>query len=460
MTKNGPSTEPRDRWSGRVGFILATIGSAVGIGSIWKFPYEVGANGGMAFLLFYLLGLVLIVVPLMLAEFAIGRRGGGDAATGLAAVAAEYGAGRAWALAGLLGIATGFLILSFYSVIGGWTIAYAFDTSLHGLPGLSPETAQARFDAFLASPTRLAAWHAFFMGLTAIVVAGGISGGIETAVKVLMPVLAALMIALAAWSVAEGDLGATAAFLFRMDSAYLNARVALEALGLGFFSIGVGLGLMITYAAYARPETRLAEVALASVAADTAISFLAGFAVFPIVFSHGLDPAAGAGLVFVTLPLAFAGMPFGQIAAVAFFVMMFVAALASAISLLELSVALLLRYLRWPRPVTSVCVAGTCWLVGLCTVLSFNLWSDWHPLAGTEGFADATFFDLLDHLTSNIMLPAGGFAIALFVGWAVPVGQIVSELELGPILSRLLCFALRYVVPVGIAAVAVAPVLG
>ena len=460
MTGHVPSTEPRDRWSGRVGFILATIGSAVGIGSIWKFPYEVGANGGMAFLLFYLLGLVLIVVPLMLAEFAIGRRGGGDAAASIGAVAAELGAGRGWALAGLLGIATGFLILSFYSVIGGWTISYAVETALHGLPGSSAEAVQARFDAFLSSPIRLAGWHALFIGLAAAVVAGGISGGIETAVKVLMPVLAALMIALAAWSVAEGDLRATAAFLFRMDPAYLNARVALEALGLGFFSIGVGLGLMITYAAYARPETRLAQVALVSVAADTAISFLAGFAVFPIVFAHGLDPAAGAGLVFVTLPLAFAGMPFGQIAAVAFFLLMFVAALASAISLLELSVALLLRHLGWSRPVTSLCVAGSCWLAGLCTVLSFNLWSEWHPLAGTETFADATFFDLLDHLTSNIMLPAGGLAIALFVGWAVPVGRIVSELKLAPLAATVLCFALRYAVPAGIAAVAIAPVLG
>lgn len=459
MTEQAPSAEPRDRWSGRLGFILASIGSAVGIGSIWKFPYEVGANGGMAFLLFYLLGLALIVVPLMLAEFAIGRRGGGDAATSIGAVAAASGAGRGWALVGLLGSLTGFLILSFYSVIGGWTIAYAVETALQGLPGSEPEAVQARFDAFLASPVQLVAWHALFMGLTAIVVAGGISGGIEIAVKFLMPVLAALMVGLSAYSVIEGDLPSTFRFLFRLDPTYLTARVALEALGLGFFSIGVGLGLMITYAAYARPDTRLTQVALVSVAADTAISFLAGFAVFPIVFAHGLDPAAGAGLVFVTLPLAFSGMPFGQFAAVAFFLLMFVAALASAISLLELSVALLLRRIGWSRPVTSLCVSGACFALGLCTVLSFNLWSDWRPLARVEGFANASFFDLLDHLTSNVMLPASGLAIALFVGWAVPVGRVVAELELGPVWERLLRLSLRYVVPAGIAAVALAPIL-
>jgi neurotransmitter:Na+ symporter, NSS family len=459
MTGTPSTTRPREHWSGRAGFILATIGSAVGIGSIWKFPYEVGANGGLAFVVFYLLGLVLIVVPLLLAEFAIGRRGGGDAATSIGAVAAAHGAGQGWAIAGLLGILTSFLILSFYSVIGGWTIAYAVDTVLHGLPGPVAGDVQARFDAFLGSPARLAGWHGLFMALTAFVVAGGVAGGIEIAVKLLMPALVTLMVGLAAWSIVEGDLQATLRFMFRLDPAYLNAAVALDALGLGFFSIGVGLGLMITYAAYSRPDIRLAEVAAVSVVADCAISFLAGFAVFPIVFAHGLDPAVGAGLVFVTLPLAFASMPFGTVAAVAFFLLMFVAALASAISMLEASVALLLRHLRLSRAAASVTVASLCFLAGLGTVLSFNAWSGWHPLAEVEGFRDATLFDLLDYLTSNIMLPAGGLAIALFVGWAVPVRQLVGELELPPIAARLLCVILRFVVPAGIAAVAVAPVL-
>jgi len=457
MTEQAPGPGPRDRWSGRLGFILATTGSAVGIGSIWKFPYELGANGGMAFLLFYLLGLALIVIPLMLAEFAVGRRGGGDAATSIGAVAAAYSARRGWALVGLLGIVTGFLILSFYSVTGGWTIAYAVDTALHGLPGSDPEAVQARFDALLASPLRLAAWHALFMGLTAIVVARGVSGGIESAVKLLMPLLAALMIGLSVYSVVEGDLSATLRFLFRLDPAYLTAGVALEALGLGFFSIGTGFGLMITYAAYAGPQTRLAEVALVSVAADTVISFLAGFAVFPVVFAHGLDPAAGAGLVFVTLPLAFSAMPFGGLAAIAFFLLMFVAALASAVSLLELSVAPLLRRLRRSRRMISLCASGVCYLLGLGTVLSFNLWSDWRPLASVAGFGDASFFDLLDHVTSNVMLPASGFAMALFIGWVVPVRRILSELGLGPWWERLLCVGLRYVLPAGIVAAALAP---
>ena len=348
---------PAERWSGRLGFILATVGSAVGLGSIWKFPYEVGANGGSAFVLFYLLGLALVVVPLMFAEFAIGRRGRGDPATSIAQVAAAHGAGRRWALAGFLGVGTGFLILSFYSVIAGWTLAYAVETALAGLPAAEPQAVQARFDALLGSPWRIAGWHAVFMGTSAVIVARGITGGIETACMLLMPVLGALLLGLAAYSVATGDLASTVHFLFKLDLQRLDGAVALEALGLGFFSIGVGLGLMITYAAYAGADIDLKQVALVSVAVDTAISLLAGFAVFPVVFAHGLDPASGAGLVFVTLPLAFTSMPFGTLAAIAFFLLLFVAALASAISLLEIAVATLVRRRGWKRARASLVVA-------------------------------------------------------------------------------------------------------
>jgi NSS family neurotransmitter:Na+ symporter len=452
-------SSPSEAWSGRIGFILATIGSAVGIGSIWKFPYEVGANGGGVFLLFYLAGLVLVVVPLMLAEFALGRAGRGDAVSSIAALARESGAGRRWAWAGGLGVLTGFLILSFYSVIGGWTIGYAADTLAGGLPGADPQAVRERFETFLASPWRLAGWHALFMGLTAFIVARGVSGGIETAVKVLMPLLVVLMLLLAGYAIVEGDLRSTLTFMFRIDPAFLNAATALDALGLGFFSIGVGLGLMITYAAYSGAGISLREVAFASVIADTLISFLAGFAVFPIVFAHGLDPASGPGLVFVTLPLAFARMPFGTFAAEAFFVLLFVAALASAISLLELVVAWLVRVAGWSRARSAMVAAAACFLAGLASVLSFNAWSGWHPLAGVAGFESATFFDLLDWVTSNLMLPVGGLAIALFAGWAAPVGLLAQTLRLGTFGAGALRFVLRWVAPLGIAAATMATLL-
>ena len=425
-----------ETWSGRAGFILAAIGSAVGLGSIWKFPYEVGANGGAAFVLFYLLGLALVVVPLMLAEFAIGRRGGGDAASSIERLAAAHGARRAWMWVGVLGVLAGALILSYYSVIGGWTIAYAIDPARD-------------YAALLASPARMIGYHALFLGLAAAIVARGVGRGIEAASKVLMPLLAVLMLALAAYGVIEGDAAATLRFLFRLDLSGFTARAALEALGLGFFSIGVGFGLMITYAAYARPDIDLRQAALLSVGADTAISLCAGLAVFPLVFANGLDPASGPGLVFVTLPIAFARMPFGAVAAVAFFSLLFVAALASAISMLELAVALLMKRFAWRRSPAAAAVAGACFIAGLASVFSFNLWSHWTPSA----------FDLLDDFTSNVMLPAGGLALALFAGWALPRAFLVDELRMTARRGAVLHWLLRWLTPALIAAAAIAPAL-
>lgn len=451
--------EKREFWSGRIGFILATIGSAVGLGSIWKFPYEVGANGGGAFVFFYLAGLALIVFPLMLAEFAVGRHGQSDAAQSIANIAAAAGRSRRWGVVGVLGAVTGFLILSFYSVIGGWVVAYALETVWYGLPGGDPVLVRQRFDALLSAPVRMAAYHAAFMAVTATIVARGIAGGIERSAKILMPVLVALIAMLAIYSVAAGDARAALRFLFAVDPAYLTVQVALQALGLGFFSIGVGLALMITYAAYARADISLRQVAVTTIAGDTAISFLAGFAIFPIVFAENLDPASGPGLVFVTLPIAFAQMPFGLIAAVAFFALLAVAALASAVSVLELVVAVMIRALDWRRPVATALSAGACWAVGLMTVLSFNRLAGWYPLAALPGFAQATWFDLLDHLTSNVMLPAGGFAISVFAGFIVAKRMLAAELGLSPAAVGWLRWLLRYLVPAAIAAIAIGPYL-
>ncbi|HSJ98806.1 MAG TPA: sodium-dependent transporter [Myxococcota bacterium] len=423
-----------ERWSGRAGFILAATASAVGLGSIWKFPYEVGANGGAAFILFYLAGLALIVVPLMLAEFAVGRRGGSDAAGSIERVAAAHGATTAWGWIGVLGVVAGVLILSFYSVIGGWTLAYAVETAVDGLAGDSPAAVRGRFDALLAAPARASFYHAVFLGLAAIVVARGVSRGIEAASRVLMPLLVALMAALALYAVVQGDLAATLRFLFRLDMAGFTARAALEALGLGFFSIGVGFGLMITYGAYARPDISLRQVAIVSVGVDTAISVLAGFAVFPIVFAHGLDPASGPGLVFVTLPLAFARMPLGTAAAIGFFLLLFVAALGSAISMLELAAAYAMRRFGWTRLRAAAALAAACFTGGLGTVFSM------------------AFFERLDFLTSNVMLPAGALALSVFCGWVLPRAVLSEELRLGPRGAARLALLLRWVAPALIAA--------
>jgi len=448
----------RELWSGRLGFILANIASAVGLGSIWKFPYEVGANGGSAFVLFYLVGIALIVLPLMLAELALGRRGRSDAIRSILKVASTSNASAAWGLVGVLGVIAGFLILSFYSVIGGWAIAYAVDTLRVGLPAGEAQAAQARFDALLASPLKLALYHFVFMAVTTVIVARGIKGGIEEAAKILMPMLVVLLAALALYSALEGDFAGTLRFLFAFDAAQMKPHVALEALGLGFFSIGVGLCVMITYAAYAGPQIDLRQVAVFTVVSDTAISFMAGFAVFTLVFAEQLDPSGGPGLVFTTLAIPFARMPFGAIAATAFFGLLTLAALGSAISLLELAVAPLRNALGWSRTRASLACGLACWVVGLVTVLSFNLWAGWFPLAMIPLFANATLYDLIDHLTSNVLLPAGGFGLAIFIGWVIPK-QVLGE-ELGRLSRSKLAFLrwlLRYLVPIGIAAATIAP---
>lgn len=446
-----------EHWSGRAGFVAAAVGSAVGLGSIWKFPYEVGANGGGAFVLFYVAGLVLIVVPLLLAEFAIGRRGRGDAAASIATVAAAHGASARWAWLGVGGILTGLAILSFYSVIGGWVLAYAVETALAGLPGTDPAAVQGRFDALLSSPWRMTVAHGAFLGVTALIVARGIGGGIEATCKVLMPALVALLAGLAVYAIAGGGFAATARFMFRIDPGAISAGAALEALGLGFFSIGVGLGLMITYAAYADASIDLWRAAITTVVADTAISFLAGFAVFPLVFAHGLDPASGAGLVFVTLPLAFARLPFGGLAAALFFVLLVFAALASAISMLELAAAMLTRRRGWSRPRAAWVPALGCFVAGLATVLSFNVLSGWHPLGFVPGLERATAFEVLDHLTSNVLLPLGGLGLALLAGRILPASLLVEELGLSRGRAARLRRLLAWVVPAGIAAAALAP---
>jgi neurotransmitter:Na+ symporter, NSS family len=448
-----------ERWSGGAGFILATIGSAVGLGSVWKFPYEVGSNGGSVFVMFYLIGLVLIVVPLMLAELAIGRRGQSDARTSIATVAQMHAASPLWSAIGVWGTAIAMLILSFYSVIGGWALAYAAETAWLGLPGTQPELAQARFDALLGSVPRMAAYHTLFMAMTALIVWRGIAGGIETACKILMPALVVLLAVLTVYAVIQGDVAATLRFLFALDPAKVTARSALEALGLGFFSIGVGMATMITYAAYAGRDINLRDAAIITVIGDTTISLLSGFAVFPIVFAHDLDPSSGPGLLFVTLPIAFAAVPFGTVAAVAFFVLLLLAAIASAISMLEMPVALIRRAFGFSRPLATLVSAGVCWIAGFASVLSFNLWASWFPLAAVPSLAQATVFDLLDHLTSNVMLPIGGLALALFVGWAIPTRFLVEELRLGQLATAILRALLRYVAPGAIVATSLAPIV-
>jgi NSS family neurotransmitter:Na+ symporter len=454
-----PKPTEVSEWRSSSGFILATIGSAVGIGSIWKFPYEVGANGGGAFVLVYLAGLALVVVPMMLAEFAVGRRGRGDAATSIEVVARSEQVTQRWRSVGVFGAVTAFLILSFYAVIGGWALFYAGETLAHGLPG-SAVAVSDQFDDLLGSPALMGACQAAFLGMVASVVHRGVQRGIETSMKLLMPILALLLAALAAYSMTTGAAGEALRFLFVPDFDSLSGRGVLDALGLGFFSIGVGLGILLTYAAYSPPGMNLKVAAVASVAGDTAVSLLAGLAIFPIVFANDLDPASGPGLAFVSLPLAFDAMPGGRWAATAFFAMLAIAALGSAISMLEAVVAVLDHRLGWSRRRGTIIASTACFLVGLATVLSFNRWSGFHPLGAIDRYADATLYDLLDDATSQLLLPLGGVALAIFVGWVVPARLLGDQLDLRGLALTGLRLTLRFVAPALVALAAAVSILG
>lgn len=445
-----------ERFASGFGFVLATIGSAVGLGSIWKFPYEVGENGGGGFLLFYLLGLVLVVFPLLLAEFLVGRRGRGDAAESLRRIAVEAKRAPAWRLIGFLGIAIAFLIMTYYAVIAGMTVAYVPHALTVGFAGADAAKSAADYDALSAAPWRLGLWQAAFLAVTVAVVARGVRKGVELACTILMPLLALLMAALVIYGLIEGDVAAALAFLFQPHWEAVSPRAALDALGLGFFSIGVGMGAMITYAAYAGETFNLTRAAMATLAGDTAISLMAGFAIFPIVFAEGLDPAEGANLMFLTLPIAFGALPFGDLVGAAFFLLLFVAALSSAISLVEVVAAPLMRVTGISRPIAALLVGVAMWLGGLPVMLSFNLWADLRPLAWLDGFGDLNLFDTVDGLTSNVMLPVCGLALSIFVGWMLPTG--LYEAELGRAAWRLhaLRVLLRWVVPAMIVAYAAA----
>lgn len=448
--------EQNERFASGIGFVLATIGSAVGLGSIWKFPYEVGENGGGGFLLFYLLGLALVVFPLLLAEFVIGRRGRGDAAASVRAVAVEARSSPAWRWVGIAGILTVFLILTYYAVIGGMTMAYVPHALIAGFGGSDAAGSAAAFAALTGSPLKLGLWQAVFLAVTVAVVARGVRRGVEAACTILMPVLALLMLALTAYALVEGEVARTLGFLFLPHWQAISPRAALDALGLGFFSIGVGMGVMITYAAYAEQRFDLTRAALTTLAGDTVISLMAGLAIFPIVFAEGLDPAGGANLMFLTLPIAFGDLPFGDLVGAAFFLLLFVAGLASAISIVEVVVAPLMRWTGIARPKAAVIVGLAAWIGGLPAMLSFNAWAELRPLAGI-GFPRLNTFDAVDGVTSNVLLPGCGLALAVFAGWVLPAR--LYELELGGAARRLgpaLRLLLRWVAPAIILAYVVA----
>ena len=444
------TTSIHGMWSTRLAFILAAAGSAVGLGNIWRFPYTAGEYGGGAFVLVYLLCVAAIGIPIMMAEILIGRRGRQSPINTMSSLARQEGKTQAWSLLGWMGIVSAFLILSFYSVIAGWTLAYVVRAAGGAFSGIDAAGSVALFGGLTGDAERLLAWHTIFMVLAVLVVARGVSSGLEQAVKWMMPALFILLLIMVGYAAQAGDVGAAARYLFAPDFGRLGDHVGeaiLSAMGQAFFSLSLGMGAIMIYGSYLKSDASILQNTVIIAFLDTAVALLAGLAIFPIVFSHGLEPGSGPGLIFVTLPIAFGEMPGGSFFGALFFLLLVVAAWTSGISLLEPVVAWLVENRGFSRVRASVLAGTAVWLLGIACLLSLNQWSG-YTLFGKG------VLDLFDYLTANILLPLGGILIAVFAGWVLPRRATEDELGMGGGTGfRLWRFLVRYVSPVAVALV-------
>ncbi|MTI15116.1 sodium-dependent transporter [Sansalvadorimonas verongulae] len=413
-------------WTHRWTFVLAAAGSAIGLGNLWKFPYITGVNGGGAFVLVYLICIAVIGLPIMMAETALGRHGRHSPIVSMRELARESGVSKWWGAVGWLGALTGFLILSFYSVVAGWAIDYTLQMFSGTFQGMSAAEIGSNFDSMLANPVQLTLWHSIFMLLTGLVIARGVHKGLESGVRVMMPALMALLLVVLIYSAtSSGHFMEGLSFLFSFHPEDLSWDAVLAAMGHAFFTLSLGMCAIMAYGAYMPKKASIARTASSVVLLDTAIALMAGMAIFPLVFANGMEPGAGPGLLFVTLTSAFVSLPGGQMIGGLFFLLVVLAALSSAISLVEPTVAWVVERFSIGRAAATVAYCILVWLFGLGTVFSFNEWS-----GESAQLFGMTFFEFIDYLTANITLPLGGLLIAVFAGWTMKRSHIYKELNI------------------------------
>ena len=436
----------RDSFGSKLGIIAAVAGSAVGLGNIWKFPYITGVYGGGAFVLVYLICIALIGLPIVLSEFIIGRKAQKNAIGSFKKLAP----GTFWFVPGLMGLAAAFMILAFYGVVAGWTLEYLFKALTNSFVGKNPADLEGMFGGFISQLAKPIFWQFIFMALTCWIVLAGIKGGIEKASKMLMPLLLVIIIILDIRAVTLPGASEGLAFLFKPDFSKLTGEGMLNALGHAFFSLSLGMGTLITYSSYMGKKENLATTAVQVTIADTGIALLAGIAIFPAVFAFGIEPGAGPGLVFITLPNVFQQMPGGYFFCILFFLLLAVAALTSSISILEVVVAYFVEELKLARRAATIMAASAITIMGIPCSLSMGVWSK-------VKFMDKTFFDWLDFIASNVLLPLGGLLIVAFVGWYLgrekTEAEVTNEGELKAGYLTLFMFLAKFVAPVVIAIV-------
>jgi len=450
-------------------FIFAATGSAVGLGNIWKFPWMVSESGGGAFVLIYISSVILIALPIMIAEVFIGRHGKQNPVASLQYLSKESssfdvteiddvlnrvktkkqkysnsGDYSNWQLIGWGGIIAGILILSFYSVIARWTMSYILKAGSGTFNLINLEESKKIFADLVSDPVKLLGWHTAFMFLTCYIVAKGVKGGLEKAVKFLIPGLFIILIGLALYSTTLSGFSDGIKYMFVPELSKINSSVILSAIGMAFFSLSIGMGSLMIYGSYLSDDSSIGEVTAIVAFADTSVAILAGLIIFPIVFTYNLDPStAGPGLIFETLPIAFGSMPGGNIIATLFFILLFFAAITSSISLIEPAISFLIEKYSISRTEASAKLGFLTWFVGLGTLFSFNLISDYKLLG-------MNFFGILDGLTSKIMLPLGGLLMAIFTGYIVKKRIVMNELRLGTIKFNVWLILIRYVAPIAV----------
>lgn len=398
------------QWASRYAFLMAAIGSAVGLGNLWRFPFQAGQNGGSAFVIIYLVCVIIVAYPILIAELAIGRHKGLSAVGSTRQLALDIGKSRNWAVVGWIGVIASFIILTTYSIIAGQVLAYSvMSVSGEFAQYASTETAQTL--SLYADPTHALMWHTLFMIVTILIVSAGLHGGIERVVTVLMPIFFVMLAGLCVYALTTGAAKDAIKYLFAPDFSALTPTIVLAALGQAFFSIGVGAAIMITYGSFLPKEEHIGGSAAIIAGSDTMVAIVAGLMIFPIVFAHSLDPAAGSGLIFGALPAVFAGMPAGSIIGGLFFFLAFIAALTTSISILITVSAVVVEELGLNRVKSAFAVGALVWAVGAATVM----------ISGLSGW--------LEFLSGSVLLPFCGLLVAALAGWVIPRKIMRNELS-------------------------------
>ncbi len=446
----------RDSFGSRFGALVAMAGSAVGLGNLWRFPYLVGENGGAAFIIVYIILSFCICLPIFISEFMVGRRSQKNAYSAFY----DLSGGSAWRFVGLFSVLIPLVVLSYYSVIGGWSVEYIFKAFTFSFSGEGTQAEMSTmFIDFVSNPWMPLVCHTAFLLITIVIVAFGIKGGIEKFSKVMMPLLFVIVVGIAVYAVTLPGAGAGLDYLFKPDFSKITPQACASALGQAFFSLSIGMGCIITYGSYVSRKENIMSQSIYTAVFDLAFALCAGVAIMPAVFAFGIDPQSGPGLVFETLPYVFSQMPAGGIIAILFFIALFVAAITSSISMAEVGVAYLVEEKGLSRRLSCFILFVLTWIIGAICSLSFG------PLSDLKIF-DRTVFDFFDNLSSNILMTLGSLLTVLFVGWRLKKTDIYDEFTNGGSLSAnvrifsVLWFLIRYICPVAILLIFLFGILG